>query len=186
MKTTSKNQKPKLFVEDVDTIPSAEPYETGYKKPPKHSQFKKGQSGNPKGKPKKKSIPLDPAEQILVDFMHTPIPVILDGKKTQQAPAELFPILFFKLAKSGNPKALETLYKLYVEALAKVTQKNGGKIKPFRWSDQSEKLTKFLERAVWSADKLDPDPNPTSSASESLDDEVDHPLPTKSNKIGKQ
>ena len=27
-------------------------YEVGYKKPPKHGQFKKGQSGNPKGKPK--------------------------------------------------------------------------------------------------------------------------------------
>ena len=27
-------------------------YEIGYKKPPKHSKFKKGQSGNPKGRPK--------------------------------------------------------------------------------------------------------------------------------------
>lgn len=28
-------------------------YETGYKKPPKEHQFKPGQSGNPKGRPKK-------------------------------------------------------------------------------------------------------------------------------------
>ena len=28
-------------------------YEVGYKKPPKGSQFKKGQSGNPNGRPKK-------------------------------------------------------------------------------------------------------------------------------------
>lgn len=27
-------------------------YEVGYAKPPKHAQFKKGQSGNPKGRPK--------------------------------------------------------------------------------------------------------------------------------------
>ncbi|WP_137703352.1 DUF5681 domain-containing protein [Marimonas lutisalis] len=27
-------------------------YEVGYGKPPKHSRFKKGQSGNPKGRPK--------------------------------------------------------------------------------------------------------------------------------------
>ena len=27
-------------------------YEVGYKKPPKKNQFKKGQSGNPKGRPK--------------------------------------------------------------------------------------------------------------------------------------
>ena len=30
-------------------------YEVGYGKPPKHTQFKKGQSGNPKGRPKKKA-----------------------------------------------------------------------------------------------------------------------------------
>ena len=29
-----------------------EPYEVGYGKPPKHAQFKKGQSGNLKGRPK--------------------------------------------------------------------------------------------------------------------------------------
>ena len=28
-------------------------YQVGYKKPPKHTRFKKGQSGNPKGRPKK-------------------------------------------------------------------------------------------------------------------------------------
>ena len=28
-------------------------YEIGYRKPPKHTQFKKGQSGNPKGRPKR-------------------------------------------------------------------------------------------------------------------------------------
>jgi glycosyltransferase A (GT-A) superfamily protein (DUF2064 family) len=31
---------------------SDQPYETGYGKPPKHGQFVKGKSGNPKGRPK--------------------------------------------------------------------------------------------------------------------------------------
>lgn len=30
-----------------------EPFTSGYMKPPKHAQFKKGQSGNPKGRPRK-------------------------------------------------------------------------------------------------------------------------------------
>ncbi len=30
----------------------ADDYEIGYRRPPKHGQFKKGQSGNPKGRPK--------------------------------------------------------------------------------------------------------------------------------------
>lgn len=31
---------------------SEEPYRVGYRRPPRHSQFRKGQSGNPKGRPK--------------------------------------------------------------------------------------------------------------------------------------
>ena len=34
------------------TTPPAEPDKVGYGNPPKHTQFKKGQSGNPKGRPK--------------------------------------------------------------------------------------------------------------------------------------
>lgn len=35
----------------AENIP-APPYEVGYKKPPEHSRFKKGKSGNPQGRPK--------------------------------------------------------------------------------------------------------------------------------------
>lgn len=36
-------------------------YEVGHGKPPKEYQFKKGQSGNPKGRPPKKKRPLEPS-----------------------------------------------------------------------------------------------------------------------------
>jgi Family of unknown function (DUF5681) len=37
-----------------------DPYTVGYGKPPKKSQFKKGQSGNPRGRPKKWVSPKEP------------------------------------------------------------------------------------------------------------------------------
>lgn len=39
-------------VEFIDNSPDA--FDVGYKRPPKHTRFKKGQSGNPKGRPKNK------------------------------------------------------------------------------------------------------------------------------------
>ena len=42
--------------EDLQKIKDIVEGEVGYKKPPKHSQFKKGQSGNPSGR-KKKIVP---------------------------------------------------------------------------------------------------------------------------------
>jgi len=43
--------------QEVGPLKQASDYAVGYKKPPKHSQFKKGQSGNRKGRPKGKSAP---------------------------------------------------------------------------------------------------------------------------------
>jgi hypothetical protein len=37
------------------------PMSSGYRKPPENGQFKKGQSGNPKGRPKKPSEPVSTA-----------------------------------------------------------------------------------------------------------------------------
>ena len=66
-------------------------YEVGYKKPPKHTQFKKGQSGNPKGRPRKKRIRYFSADQFAEDFigrMEQEITVTRDGKPVR------IPIIF--------------------------------------------------------------------------------------------
>lgn len=39
-------------------------YEVGYGKPPKHTQFPKGQSGNPKGRPKKQQTAKEVMEEM--------------------------------------------------------------------------------------------------------------------------
>lgn len=49
----------------------------GYGRPPKHTQFKKGNSGNPKGRPKKSRN----AKIIIREVLRTNVEVTLNGKK---------------------------------------------------------------------------------------------------------
>jgi hypothetical protein len=51
-------------------------YEVGYGKPPKTTQFKKGASGNPKGRPKPTSAPRDAFKTVF----NEPVKVTLAGK----------------------------------------------------------------------------------------------------------
>jgi hypothetical protein len=53
-------------------------YEVGYKRPPIATRFKKGQSGNPSGKPKKISQELDPGK-ILQAIDNEEMVVEIDG-----------------------------------------------------------------------------------------------------------
>jgi hypothetical protein len=57
-----------------------ESYEVGYKKPPKATRFKPGQSGNPSGKSKRIAPALDPGKVLqLIDKEE--IVVAVDGKR---------------------------------------------------------------------------------------------------------
>ncbi len=54
-----------------------EEYDVGYKKPPKHSQFQKGTSGNPEGTSKKKTSIRDE----LCEIYSTPVTVTVNGEE---------------------------------------------------------------------------------------------------------
>ena len=65
----------------------------GYKKPPKHSQFKKGQSGNPSGR-KKKIVPKSLYEAFTMQLNET------KSIKTENGASQKFTMLEIMMKKS--------------------------------------------------------------------------------------
>lgn len=83
-------------------------YEVGYGKPPKHSRFKPGQSGNPKGrKPGSRNV-MTLLEQTLFDTVK-----VRENGKVRRVPAIQACLLNLRnKAMKGDPKALDRFIKL--------------------------------------------------------------------------
>src|SRR5579862_3232431 len=77
-------------------------YDLGYRKPPKHTQFVKGRSGNPKGRPRG-SQNLD---TILTKVARERVKVTIDGVTRQISKLEAGVMQLFNKAASGDPRAI--------------------------------------------------------------------------------
>jgi Family of unknown function (DUF5681) len=78
-----------------------EDYEIGYKKPPVATRFKKGQSGNPGGKPKKIAPERNPGK-ILQSIDNEEMIVKVEGKRKRMPKAEIHFRQLFSKAIKGN------------------------------------------------------------------------------------
>ena len=83
-------------------------YEVGYKKPPRKNQFKPGQSGNPKGRPKLvKSFSDDLKEE-----SEELLTITENGKKIRTTKQRIFIKKVYNAALSGDKTAMKELVKL--------------------------------------------------------------------------
>jgi hypothetical protein len=87
-------------------------YPVGYGKPPKKTQFKKGESGNPKGRPKGAPNVLVAMKKEL-DKRH---PVTENGRTKQMSKAEIIAKRLTTRAAQGNDRATDLVFKLELDA----------------------------------------------------------------------
>jgi hypothetical protein len=83
----------------VDEQP--EDYQVGYGKPPKATQFQKGRSGNPSGRPKKR-LPQMNTAKILEHFDNQEVVLAVNGKRKRMLKAEVYFKQLFTRAINGD------------------------------------------------------------------------------------
>lgn len=92
-------------------------YNVGYKKPPRHSQFKPGSSGNPKGRPKAaKGL-----HSLVRDTLTQKVAVRTATGTRKISKIEAVLQKTIEQAMKGNPRALGELLKLYANAVPNET-----------------------------------------------------------------
>jgi Family of unknown function (DUF5681) len=82
-------------------------------KPPKHAQFKKGTSGNPRGRPRRKANELS---KIINDVANEPVEYRVGGRLRKGTRHELNLKSLVQQALAGDVKAAETLLKVREDA----------------------------------------------------------------------
>ncbi|MGB1561764.1 MAG: DUF5681 domain-containing protein [Sinimarinibacterium flocculans] len=91
---------------------ASEQYKVGYRKPPKHSQFRKGESGNPRGRRKG----VKNFDTILAEELGQTITVTERGKQRAVTKGRAVVKTLIAKALSGDQRATANLLKLFPNA----------------------------------------------------------------------
>ena len=120
--------------------------EVGYGRPPKHSQFKKGQSGNPKGRPKKKKETHLTA--MVENAFMAPISLQMGGKKVTMPAIEAMIWRWRADALGGDLRSIAAAIKLYEERGLDGREKGSSAQREWEERKLDEDLERKLERAL--------------------------------------
>jgi hypothetical protein len=91
--------------------PSLVSYDVGHGKPPKHSQFQKGKSGNPTGRPKGSKS----ASTLAKEMFLKPVTVTVNGKPTKMPVIAALFARMLAAAMNGDLKAIKLALDTYAK-----------------------------------------------------------------------
>lgn len=112
-------------------------YEVGFGKSPKANQFKKGQSGNPKGRPRTKHDMLNDAAAILIEPVQARRP---DGRQVPLEAIEAAYLALCRKALNGHSPSLFDAIKIMLESGAQLESESDEKL------EVVERICRITER----------------------------------------
>ena len=152
------------MVDDDDT-PKKGDYEVGYGKPPKATQFQKGQSGNPKGRAKgAKGL-----RTILTEVVHAKQTIQINKEPVTKSRLELTFLTQAIRAAAGDGKSADRLIPLVIQLLG--VEDAGHKRDALSPYDQALMDELFPEDAGFDASSSPEDPNQAEPAPDEAADE---------------
>jgi hypothetical protein len=101
---------PDQSVREDDTPRHDQDYDVGFGKPPKHSRFKPGASGNPKGRPKWKGR--GTLNSLIGTELYRPVRLNQNGERISMPALQVALRRLVRMGAEGNPKAVETMLKI--------------------------------------------------------------------------
>ena len=111
-------------------------YANNYRKPPLHTRFKKGQSGNPRGRPKK-TLPA-----LLLAALNEPVFVTIDGKRRKITKREVIVTQMVNNAAGADLRAT----KMLIDMMKDIERKAGvaAPPEPRRFAPADEEVIKHM------------------------------------------
>lgn len=115
-------------------------YKIGYGKPPKHKRFKRGKSGNPKGRPKgSRNLKTDLEEELKRQVV-----IREDGKAKQVSKQRATVMSLFNKAMQGEPRAIRILFDL----IRQLDEENATDIEAGTLSQDDLEILKDYEKLI--------------------------------------
>jgi hypothetical protein len=131
------------------------PYKVGNKKPPLHTRFPKGKSGNPGGRPKASSKDLANIGDLLMKELYKTVPASLGGKTINKMQGEIFMMQMMKAAINGKVSDRRLLLQFIEAHEVRAAKREEARLKKqadsyreIDWDDEKEKIYHRLVEAT--------------------------------------
>ncbi|MCE1236102.1 MAG: DUF5681 domain-containing protein [Hyphomicrobiales bacterium] len=117
-------------------------YEVGYRKPPEHTRFKPGRSGNPKGRPKKPPRSAETFEETFARVSQRTVSVMKGDRRIEIPKIEAIIEQMCAAAARGNVGAQKEVVRLAMQCAAAIAASR----RETRSDDQTETDHAIIER----------------------------------------